>query len=91
MPKMFSKQSAVHALLTLGERLAEEAAEKNLPEMVVGAGELRRLLNAGNRRGKSTLSLALRRFAASKNFTTQRWSLEVVDIRKPIIVIKRRS
>jgi hypothetical protein len=51
---------------------------------------LRRLLNAGNRRGKSTLSLALRRFAASKNFTTQRWSLEVVDIRKPIIVIKRR-
>jgi hypothetical protein len=34
MPKMFSKQSAVHALLTLGERLAWEAAEKNLPEMV---------------------------------------------------------
>jgi len=90
MPKMFSKQSAVNMLLMLGERLAKEAAEKNLTQMVVGAGELRRLLNNSNRRGKSTLSLALRRFAASQNISTQRWRIEVIDVHKPIIVIKRR-
>ncbi|MEM4302528.1 MAG: hypothetical protein QW470_06175 [Candidatus Caldarchaeum sp.] len=90
MPKMFSKQSAVKTILTLGDMLANIASEKNLQQMTVGVGELRRLLNEGEKRGKSILSLALQRFAASNIFQTPAWVLEVVDVKKPILVLRRR-
>ncbi|MEM1946516.1 MAG: hypothetical protein QXH12_04475 [Candidatus Caldarchaeum sp.] len=90
MPKMFSKQSAFKTILTLGDTLATIASEKNLQQMTVGVGELRRLLNNGERRGKSILSLALQRFAASNIFQTSSWVLEVVDVKKPILIIRRR-
>ncbi|MEM4281518.1 MAG: hypothetical protein QXK38_04965 [Candidatus Caldarchaeum sp.] len=87
---MFSKQSAVKTILTLGDMLANIASEKNLQQMTVGVGELRRLLNEGEKRGKSILSLALQRFAASNIFQTPAWVLEVVDVKKPILVLRRR-
>lgn len=90
MPKMYSKQSALQTILAAGEALSRVAAEKNLDTMTVGKGELRQLLNRENRRGKSILSLAIQRFAATKLFATPRWMLEVVDPDKPLLIFRKR-
>lgn len=90
MPKLFSKHSAVQVILSAGEELARLAEEKGLRMMTVGRGEIRQLLNRGNKRGKSILSLAIRRFAVSNVFATARWVIEVVDRDKPLIVFRRR-
>ncbi|MCS6770247.1 MAG: hypothetical protein NZ570_07430 [Candidatus Caldarchaeum sp.] len=88
---MFSKQSAVKTILRLGDALASVAERKNLDSMTVGVGELRKLLNAGGGRGKSVLSLALQRFTAAQTFRTSSWVIEVVDVKKPILVFRRRA
>nr|BAJ46915.1 hypothetical protein HGMM_F30F06C41 [Candidatus Caldarchaeum subterraneum] len=90
MPKMFSKTRALETIIRVGEELAKLAEEKGLREMVVGRGELRMLLNKQNRRGKSILTLAIQRFAASQMFTTPRWTLEVADPVKPLLIYRRR-
>ncbi|MEM1937944.1 MAG: hypothetical protein QXX19_02735 [Candidatus Caldarchaeum sp.] len=90
MPKMFSKQSAVKTILSLGSALEALADEKGLEQMTVGVGELRRLLNGNGGRGKSVLSLALQRFTATRIFHTANWVLEVVDSEKPILLFRRR-
>ncbi|MEM0349396.1 MAG: hypothetical protein QXD24_04365 [Candidatus Caldarchaeum sp.] len=90
MPKMFSKTKALETILRVGEALEKVAEEKGLKEMVVGRGELRMLLNRENRRGKSILTLAIQRFAASQTFATPWWTLEVADPSKPLLIYRRR-
>lgn len=90
MPKMFSKAKAVQVIFAAGEALAKLAEEKQLSTMTVGRGELRMLLNQGNRRGKSLLSLAIQRFTVSNVFATSRWTIEVIDREKPLILFRRR-
>lgn len=87
---MYSKRAAVQHLLCLGDMLGEEADSKNLSQMVVGSGELKRLLSPGSRRGKSTLSLALKKFAAATVFNTSKWCIEILDPDKPIILYRKR-
>ncbi|MCS6784374.1 MAG: hypothetical protein RMI43_05430 [Candidatus Caldarchaeum sp.] len=90
MPKMFSKHSALSVILSVGEELTRLAEQKQQQTITVGRGELRQILNRGNRRGKSLLSLALQRFAVSNVFTTSRWVIEVVDRKKPLIIFRKR-
>ncbi|MEM4573857.1 MAG: hypothetical protein QXF45_04900 [Candidatus Caldarchaeum sp.] len=90
MPKMFSKQPAVKSIFAVGEILYRLTEEKQLSMMSVEKGELRHLLNTGNKRGKSIFTIAIQRFTVSTVVATSRWMIELVDREKPLIVFKVR-
>jgi len=85
MPKMYNKKTALQIIFRAADKIADAMMSKGITEGDISKGELRKIFNIQNKRGKDIFSMALRKFVISNVIRTTDWEMVIVEPDKPRI------